>query len=121
MILLRGNGYKALAATQGDDDLRLVIAELMGKMVCVAEGNLDVAVGFADRSDEIGVLGTIFNRMVHQLNERREEQNRCSGRRYRVQNDWPHPENSLLGWLTKCATCSPALPESSTLLSATCL
>jgi len=31
MILLHGNGYKALAVTRGDDDLQLVVAELRAR------------------------------------------------------------------------------------------
>jgi methyl-accepting chemotaxis protein len=67
LILLHENGYKALGRTKGDDDLRLVVAELEAKMACVAEGDLDVTVGFAARDDEIGELGRSFNHMVQQL------------------------------------------------------
>ena len=73
MILLHGNGYKALAATNSSDDLRLVIAELQGKIVRVGEGDLNVTVGFSNRNNEIGDLGRDFNRMVQQLRESRED------------------------------------------------
>ena len=73
LILLQENGYKVLAATNGGDDLRLVMVELQGKIVRVGEGDLDVTVGFANRNDEIGDLGRNFNHMVQQLCESREE------------------------------------------------
>jgi signal transduction histidine kinase len=76
LILLQENGYKALGLAKGDDDLRLVVVELEAKMACVADGDLDVTVGFANRGGKIGVLGRIFNSMVHQLSERREESER---------------------------------------------
>jgi len=73
LILLQENGYKVLAATNGGDDLRLVMVELQGRIVRVGEGDLDVTVGFANRNDEIGDLGRNFNHMVQQLCESREE------------------------------------------------
>jgi len=42
-------------------------------MGLVSEGNLDVAVSFAGRIDEIGDLGRNFNHMMQQLRESREE------------------------------------------------
>jgi signal transduction histidine kinase len=39
----------------------------------VTAGNLDVAVGFSQRNDEIGDLGRNFNHMMRQLREGREE------------------------------------------------
>jgi hypothetical protein len=47
--------------------------ELQEKMGLVSEGNLDVAVSFAGRNDEIGDLGRNFNHMMQQLRESREE------------------------------------------------
>ena len=41
LILLHGNGYKALAATNGSDDSRPVTGESQGKAVRVGEGDLD--------------------------------------------------------------------------------
>ena len=41
LILLHGNGYKALAATNGSDDSRPVTGESQGKPVRVGEGDLD--------------------------------------------------------------------------------
>jgi signal transduction histidine kinase len=73
MSLLHENGYKALAATNSSDDLRLVIAELQGKIVRVGEGDLNVTVGFSNRNNEVGDLGRDFNRMVQQLRENRED------------------------------------------------
>ena len=73
MILLHENGYKALAATNSGDDLRLVVTELHRKIVRVGEGDLSVTVGFSNLNNEIGDLGRNFNRMVQQLRENREE------------------------------------------------
>ena len=73
MILLHENGYKALAATNSGDDLRLVVTELQRKIVRVGEGDLNVTVGFSNRNNEIGDLGRNFNRMVQQLRENRED------------------------------------------------
>jgi hypothetical protein len=42
LILLQENGYKALGRTKGEDDLRLVMADLRDKIVRVGDGDLDV-------------------------------------------------------------------------------
>ncbi len=49
------------------------MVELQEKMEQVSEGNLDVAVSFSQRNDEIGDLGRNFNHMMLQLRESREE------------------------------------------------
>lgn len=49
------------------------LIELQEKITRLGEGNLNVAVGFARRDDEIGDLGRNFNRMVTQLRESRQE------------------------------------------------
>ena len=49
------------------------MVELQEKMEKVSEGNLDVAVSFSQRNDEIGDLGRNFNHMMQQLRESREE------------------------------------------------
>jgi signal transduction histidine kinase len=49
------------------------MVELQEKIEQVSQGNLDVAVGFANRNDEIGDLGRNFNHMMQQLRESREE------------------------------------------------
>src|SRR5580692_3982430 len=49
------------------------MVELQEKIAQVSEGNLDVAVTFAQRNDEIGDLGRNFNHMMEQLRESREE------------------------------------------------
>ncbi len=49
------------------------MVELQDKIALVSEGNLDVAVNFARRNDEIGDLGRNFNHMLRQLRENREE------------------------------------------------
>jgi len=49
------------------------MVELQEKMGQVSEGNLNVAVGFSKRNDEIGDLGRNFNHMMQQLRESREE------------------------------------------------
>jgi signal transduction histidine kinase len=72
MILLHENGYKALAATNSGDDLRLVMTEFQRKIVRVGEGDLNVTVDFGNRNDEVGDLGRVFNHMVQQLYGSRE-------------------------------------------------
>jgi signal transduction histidine kinase len=49
------------------------MVELQEKMGLVSEGNLNVAVSFSQRNDEIGDLGRNFNHMMQQLRESREE------------------------------------------------
>jgi len=49
------------------------MVELQEKMGLVSEGNLNVAVSFSRRNDEIGDLGRNFNHMMQQLRESREE------------------------------------------------
>ena len=49
------------------------MVELQEKIALVSEGNLDVAVDFARRNDEIGDLGRNFNHMMQQLRESRDE------------------------------------------------
>ena len=47
--------------------------EMQKKVALISEGNLDVAVSFAQRNDEIGDLGRNFNHMTKQLRESRKE------------------------------------------------
>jgi len=47
--------------------------ELQEKVALVTEGNLEVAVRFAGRNDDIGDLGRNFNHMLQQLRESRKE------------------------------------------------
>ena len=49
------------------------MVELQEKVALISEGNLDVAVSFAERNDEIGDLGRNFNQMMQQLRESRKE------------------------------------------------
>jgi signal transduction histidine kinase len=49
------------------------MVELQEKIALVGEGNLNVAVSFDRRNDEIGDLGRNFNHMMQQLRESREE------------------------------------------------
>src|SRR5450756_500162 len=49
------------------------MVELQEKIGLVSEGNLNVAVSFSKRNDEIGDLGRNFNHMMQQLRESREE------------------------------------------------
>src|SRR5271167_987991 len=49
------------------------VVELQEKIGLVSAGNLNVAVSFARRNDEIGDLGRNFNHMMQQLRESREE------------------------------------------------
>jgi signal transduction histidine kinase len=53
--------------------LRRPMVELQEKFAQVQMGDLDVAVSFANRNDEIGDLGRDFNDMVAQLKSSREE------------------------------------------------
>ena len=49
------------------------MVELQEKIALVSEGDLNVAVSFSKRNDEIGDLGRNFNHMLQQLRESREE------------------------------------------------
>ncbi len=49
------------------------MVELQKKMMKIAGGNLDVAVSFSGRNDEIGDLGRNFNYMMQQVRESRKE------------------------------------------------
>jgi len=49
------------------------LRELQEKIAQVRQGDLNVAVDFANRNDDIGDLGRDFNQMVRQLRESREE------------------------------------------------
>ena len=49
------------------------LVELQEKIEKLGEGDLEVAVNFAHRNDEIGDLGRNFNHMVQQLRETRQE------------------------------------------------
>jgi len=49
------------------------MVELQDKMELVSKGDLNVAVSFSQRNDEIGDLGRNFNHMMRQLRESREE------------------------------------------------
>ncbi|MGD0891763.1 MAG: ATP-binding protein [Terracidiphilus sp.] len=49
------------------------MVELQKKVRLISDGNLNVAVSFAERNDEIGDLGRNFNHMTKQLRESRKE------------------------------------------------
>ena len=49
------------------------MVELQEKVALISEGNLNVAVSFSGRNDEIGDLGRNFNHMMQQLRESRKE------------------------------------------------
>ncbi len=53
--------------------VRRPIVELQDKIQLVADGDLNVEVGFSERNDDIGDLGRNFNNMVRQLRESRQE------------------------------------------------
>ncbi|MGB7583632.1 MAG: ATP-binding protein [Terriglobales bacterium] len=53
--------------------IRQPLIELQEKIGLVSEGNMNVAVSFSQRNDEIGDLGRNFNHMMQQLRESREE------------------------------------------------
>src|ERR1700675_2642984 len=76
VLLVAGAGAVAICAVS-----MLVLAyliqrpmvELQEKMAQVSEGDLNVAVSFSRRNDEIGDLGRNFNHMLQQLRESRQE------------------------------------------------
>src|SRR5579863_5966353 len=76
VLIVAGAGAVAICAVS-----MLVLAylvqrpmvELQEKIAQVSEGNLNVAVTFANRNDEIGDLGRNFNHMMQQLRESRDE------------------------------------------------
>jgi signal transduction histidine kinase len=76
VLIVAGAGAVAICAVS-----MLVLAyliqrpmvELQEKMTQVSEGDLNVAVTFSRRNDEIGDLGRNFNHMMQQLRESRDE------------------------------------------------
>ncbi len=76
VLIVAGAGAVAICAVSMFVLAYLVqrpMVELQEKMQQVSEGNLDVAVSFSQRNDEIGDLGRNFNHMMQQLRESREE------------------------------------------------
>jgi signal transduction histidine kinase len=76
VLILAGAGAVAICAVSMFVLAYLVqrpMVELQEKMEQVSEGNLQVAVSFSQRNDEIGDLGRNFNHMMQQLRESREE------------------------------------------------
>src|ERR1700690_1452533 len=76
VLIVAGAGAGAICAVSMFVLAYLVqrpMVELQEKMEKVSEGNLDVAVTFSRRNDEIGDLGRNFNHMMQQLRESREE------------------------------------------------
>ncbi len=76
LLIVAGAGAVAICAVSMFVLAYLVqrpMVELQEKIAQVSEGNLEVAVSFAGRNDEIGDLGRNFNHMMQQLRESREE------------------------------------------------
>jgi signal transduction histidine kinase len=76
VLIVAGAGAVAICAVSMFVLAYLVqrpMVELQEKIGQVREGNLDVAVSFSRRNDEIGDLGRNFNHMMQQLRESREE------------------------------------------------
>jgi signal transduction histidine kinase len=76
LLILAGAGAVAICAVSMFVLAYLVqrpMVELQEKIEQVSEGNLDAAVSFAQRNDEIGDLGRNFNHMMQQLRESRAE------------------------------------------------
>ncbi len=76
VLLVAGGGAIAICAVSIIGLAHFVqrpMVELQEKIALVSEGNLDVAVGFASRNDEIGDLGRNFNYMMQQLRDSRNE------------------------------------------------
>jgi hypothetical protein len=76
VLIVAGAGAVAICAVSMFVLAYLVqrpMVELQEKIEQVSKGNLDVAVSFSGRNDEIGDLGRNFNYMMQQLRESREE------------------------------------------------
>ncbi len=76
VLIVAGAGAVAICAVSMFVLAYLVqrpMVELQEKMASVSEGNLNVAVSFSGRNDEIGDLGRNFNHMMLQLRESRVE------------------------------------------------
>jgi len=76
VLILAGAGAVAICAVSMFVLAYLVqrpMVELQEKIEQVSEGNLNVAVTFSNRNDEIGDLGRNFNHMMQQLRESRDE------------------------------------------------
>jgi len=76
VLIVAGAGAVAICAVSMFVLAYLVqrpMVELQEKIAQVSEGNLDVAVSFSVRNDEIGDLGRNFNHMMLQLRESRHE------------------------------------------------
>ena len=76
VLIVAGAGAVAICAVSMFVLAYLVqrpMVELQEKIEQVSKGNLEVAVSFSHRNDEIGDLGRNFNHMMQQLRESREE------------------------------------------------
>ena len=76
VLIVAGAGAVAICAVLMGALAYLIqrpMVELQEKIALVSEGNLNVAVSFSQRNDEIGDLGRNFNHMMQQLRESREE------------------------------------------------
>ncbi len=76
VLILAGAGAVAICAVSIGAIAYLIqrpMVELQEKIALVSEGDLNVAVSFSRRNDEIGDLGRNFNHMMQQLRESREE------------------------------------------------
>jgi signal transduction histidine kinase len=76
VLIVAGAGAVAICAVSMFVLAYLVqrpMVELQEKIEQVAQGDLDVAVSFSQRNDEIGDLGRNFNYMMQQLRHSREE------------------------------------------------
>jgi signal transduction histidine kinase len=76
VLIIAGTGAVAVCAVMIGVLSYLIqrpMAELLEKVALLGGGNLDVAVSFSGRNDEIGDLGRNFNRMMQQLRESRKE------------------------------------------------
>ncbi len=79
------------------------MVELQEKIARVGQGELDVAVDFAKRNDEIGDLGRNFNQMVRLLGRAAKRSSGCIARRCRERNTWLRWENWRPGWRMRFA------------------
>ncbi len=76
ILMLAGAGAIAICAVSLVVLAYLIqrpMVELQEKVALISEGDLNVAVSFSERNDEIGDLGRNFNHMMQQLRESRKE------------------------------------------------
>ena len=97
------------------------MVELQQQIAQLGRGNLDVAVSFAHRNDEIGDLGRNFNQMVVSFAKAALRSNACTAPKCLVPSTSRLSEKWPPAWPTKSAIPWLELPASLKLLAAICL